>query len=53
MGFGEPNWATPGAATAGAPAGAIDVPPVNTGTANKVERYVSILVCMYYCSKHY
>jgi hypothetical protein len=33
----EPNWASPGAATAGAPAGAMET--VNTGTANVALRY--------------
>lgn len=35
MANGEPDWATPGAATSGAPAGTMDIPDVNTGTANK------------------
>ena len=38
MAYGEPDWATPGAATSGAPAGAVDAPPVNTGVANAPQR---------------
>ena len=36
--YGEPDWATPGAATTGAPAGAAELPTVNTGAVNPVQR---------------
>lgn len=33
--YGEPDWASPGAATSGAPAEVVAAPPVNTGVGNK------------------
>lgn len=42
----EPNWASPGAATSGAPAGGVDIPSVNTGAANAVQRLVAVTIAV-------